>query len=103
MADMQNASRDDDEPEATKSTSPEDEEATGGLGSYARCATCQHASDIDLERGVLLCNRFEMYVDAEADEIPDDCLEYKRDPGKQPPPDPTDSSVDVIAPSPEET
>ena len=60
-------------------------------GSFARCATCQHACEIDLERGALLCKHHDMHVDAEADEIPDDCPEYERDPDKEPPPDPTEA------------
>jgi hypothetical protein len=54
--------------------------------TFARCATCKHACEIDVDRGALLCRRFEMCVDAEADEIPDDCLEFRRDPEKPLPP-----------------
>ena len=57
---------------------------------FARCATCRNAGRIKLERGTLLCTRFDMLVDAEADEIPDDCPEYERDPRKPVPVDGTE-------------
>lgn len=58
---------------------------------FARCATCQNAADIELEQGTMLCRRFNMFINADADEIPDDCLEYRRDPAKSLPPDPADA------------
>jgi len=59
---------------------------------FARCATCRNAGSIDLEAGTLLCNRFNMFVNAEADEIPDDCPEYERDPTKPVPVDLTEET-----------
>ena len=67
---------------------PEDEGKP--VGSFSRCATCRNSSGVDIEKGTLLCKRFNMLVDADADEIPDDCLEYDRDPDREPPPDPTE-------------
>ena len=64
------------------------QEEARGVGAFTRCATCRNAAKINLERGTLLCERFNMFVDAEADEIPDNCLEYQRDAEKKPPPDP---------------
>ena len=57
---------------------------------FARCATCRNASGIDVVQGTLLCNRFNMLINAEADEIPDVCPEYEHDPNKPIPPDVTD-------------
>ena len=57
---------------------------------YARCATCVHAGEIDPDKGALLCARHNMRIDAEADEIPDDCPQYQRDPAKNPPSDPVE-------------
>ena len=58
---------------------------------FARCATCENAMDIELDQGTMLCRRFNMFINADADEIPDDCLEYRRDPAKGLPPDPADA------------
>lgn len=58
---------------------------------FARCATCKNATDIELDQGTMLCRRFNMFVNADADEIPDDCLEYRRDRAKGLPPDPADT------------
>ena len=44
--------------------------------TFARCAGCRHAAEVDRAAGTLLCKRHQMLVNAEADEIPDDCVEY---------------------------
>ena len=79
--------------EASDPEEPSTSEADGapGFGSFARCATCRKSLDVDVEGGTLLCKRFNMLVDADADEIPDDCLEYERDPDREPPPDAADA------------
>jgi hypothetical protein len=56
---------------------------------FARCATCRHSSEVNIAQGVLLCGRHNMHVNAEADEIPDDCPDYERDPSRPLPADPT--------------
>ena len=45
--------------------------------NFERCSTCRHADGIDRNTGTLHCKKHDMYVDAEADEIPDDCAEYE--------------------------
>ena len=44
--------------------------------SFLRCSTCGNANDVDPNAGTLYCKRHDMHVNAEADEIPDDCPEY---------------------------
>ena len=45
--------------------------------TFTRCSSCEHAKDVDCNMGTLFCRRHEMFVNAEADEIPDACMEYK--------------------------
>jgi len=71
----------------------------GESTSFGRCATCRHGENVDIERGTLRCRRHVMLVDADADEIPDDCVEYERDPDKQPPPNLVDAPADKGAAS----
>ncbi|HRU07173.1 MAG TPA: hypothetical protein P5137_15510 [Candidatus Brocadiia bacterium] len=78
-----------------------DAEAPGIEGestSFGRCATCRHGENVDIERGTLRCRRHVMLVDADADEIPDDCVEYERDPDKKPPPNLVDAPVESKPP-----
>jgi len=67
---------------------------------FARCATCKNAGKIELEQGTLLCGRFNMHINAEADEIPDDCPEYEHDPNKPVPVDVSEQPMEA-APEPE--
>ena len=45
--------------------------------TFARCAACRNAAEVDRAAGTLLCTKHSMRVNAEADEIPDDCEEYE--------------------------
>ena len=45
--------------------------------TFARCAVCGHAAEVDRAAGTLLCKKHSMRVNAEADEIPDDCPEHQ--------------------------
>ena len=45
--------------------------------TFSRCMSCKHASEVDRSAGTMLCRRHNMYANAEADEIPDDCSEYE--------------------------
>ena len=45
--------------------------------TFTRCSSCKHAKDVDQNVGTLFCCQHEMFVNAEADEIPDDCAEYE--------------------------
>ena len=45
--------------------------------TFSRCAGCTHAAEVDRSAGALLCRKHNMRVNAEADEIPDDCVEYE--------------------------
>ncbi len=45
--------------------------------SFLRCAGCRHAKGVDIAAGTLLCDKHNMHVNAEQDEIPDDCVEHE--------------------------
>lgn len=45
--------------------------------TFSRCMGCRHAEDVDVSAGTLLCNEHNMRINAEADEIPDDCTAYE--------------------------
>ena len=44
--------------------------------TFTRCADCANAEDVNGVAGKLLCKKHDMRIDAEADEIPDDCPDY---------------------------
>lgn len=46
--------------------------------NFNRCSTCKHATDLLANKGCLRCLQFNMLIDAEADEIPDDCPHYEK-------------------------
>ena len=45
--------------------------------SFLRCAGCRHAKGVDTAVGTLLCEKHNMHINAEQDEIPDDCVEHE--------------------------
>ena len=45
--------------------------------SFLRCAGCRHAKEVDTSAGTLLCDKHNMQINAEQDEIPDDCVEHE--------------------------
>jgi hypothetical protein len=45
--------------------------------SFLRCAGCRHAKEVDTAAGTLLCDKHNMHINAEQDEIPDDCVEHE--------------------------
>ncbi len=45
--------------------------------TFSRCAECAHSDRVDVSGGTLLCKKHDMYINAEADEIPDDCVEFE--------------------------
>ena len=47
------------------------------VSNLDRCLACKHAADRNPEKGTLLCQRHSMLIDNEADEIPDDCVEFE--------------------------
>ena len=49
--------------------------------TFSRCAACRHAEQVNVSAGTLVCRRHNMCVNAEADEIPDDCVEYEESGG----------------------
>lgn len=49
----------------------------GDSTTFARCGTCVHADEMDAAAGTLLCKKHDMRINAEADEIPDDCVEFE--------------------------
>jgi hypothetical protein len=72
---------------APSSATPEAEaqaEATAPPGppavdsaTFSRCARCKHADGVNTAAGTLACKKHNMLINAEADEIPDDCAEHE--------------------------
>lgn len=51
----------------------------GGQDSatFSRCAGCKYSAEVNQTAGTLACEKYDMRIDAEADEIPDDCVAYE--------------------------
>ena len=62
--------------EANQALQPEDA-SQADSATFSRCAWCKHAAEVDTSAGALLCQKHNMRVNAEADEIPDDCVEFE--------------------------
>ena len=45
--------------------------------TFSRCAACRSATEVNSAAGTLLCKKHNMLINAEADEIPDDCSDYE--------------------------
>jgi len=45
--------------------------------TFARCAGCVHSDQVDMTAGTLVCKKHNMCINAEVDEIPDDCTSYE--------------------------
>jgi len=45
--------------------------------TFSRCARCKHADEVNTAAGTLACKKHNMLINAEADEIPDDCVEHE--------------------------
>ncbi len=45
--------------------------------TFSRCARCKHAEQVNSAAGTLVCKKHNMLINAEADEIPDDCAEHE--------------------------
>ncbi len=61
------------ETEAAESPSPDADDSV----TFSRCADCVNAEEVNTTAGTLVCKKHNMCVNAEADEIPDDCVEYE--------------------------
>ena len=72
-------------PEDLEPSSPTEEAAPAESPSadaddsvtFSRCAECANAEEVNTTAGTLVCKKHNMCVNAEADEIPDDCVEYE--------------------------
>ncbi len=51
--------------------------AEADSATFSRCAGCANAREVDRSVGTLVCAHYNMLVNAELDEIPDDCVAYK--------------------------
>jgi len=77
----------DSAPEAQEAESPANAEGeasaeNGGISpgdsaTFMRCAHCRYSKDVDMSAGTLACGKHNMLINAEADEIPDDCPEHE--------------------------
>ncbi len=45
--------------------------------TFSRCARCRYAEEVNSAAGTLACKKHNMLINAEADEIPDDCVEHE--------------------------
>jgi hypothetical protein len=45
--------------------------------TFSRCAACKNAEGVNSAAGTLVCKKHNMLINAEADEIPDDCVEHE--------------------------
>ena len=54
--------------------------------TFSRCAGCKHATEVNSAAGTLTCMKHNMSINAEADEIPDDCAEHELKEGQEQPP-----------------
>ncbi|MGD0999282.1 MAG: hypothetical protein ABSA67_01170 [Candidatus Brocadiia bacterium] len=45
--------------------------------TFSRCAKCKYAEEVNSAAGTLACKKHNMLINAEADEIPDDCVEHE--------------------------
>jgi hypothetical protein len=55
---------------------PEPANAAADSATFSRCAACRNAGEVNSAAGTLVCKKHNMLINAEADEIPDDCVEY---------------------------
>ena len=55
---------------------PEAEPAADSA-TFSRCAACKNAEEVNSAAGTLVCKKHNMLINAEADEIPDDCVEHE--------------------------
>jgi len=47
--------------------------------TFSRCARCRNAQEVNSAAGTLVCKKHNMLINAEADEIPDDCPAHEPD------------------------
>lgn len=50
---------------------------SGDLENLQRCLSCKHSRDRNPENGTLICQHYDMLIDNQADEIPDDCVAFE--------------------------
>jgi hypothetical protein len=61
---------------AAQAAEPADPPVADSL-TFSRCAECRNAEDVNSAAGTLVCKKHNMLINAEADEIPDDCVEHE--------------------------
>ena len=60
----------------TETPEPADPPAADSA-TFSRCAACKNAEEVNSAAGTLVCKKHNMLINAEADEIPDDCVEHE--------------------------
>ena len=60
----------------TEATEPAQPPAVDSA-TFSRCARCKYAEGVNTAAGTLVCKKHNMLINAEADEIPDDCAEHE--------------------------
>jgi len=66
----------DPEEERDEGAAESEESDDGKQINLERCLSCRHSTDMDSDKGTLRCKKHNMLVNANDDEIPDDCKEY---------------------------
>jgi hypothetical protein len=61
---------------AAQTAEPADPPVADSL-TFSRCAACRNAEEVNSAAGTLVCKKHNMLINAEADEIPDDCPEHE--------------------------
>ena len=54
-----------------------DNPSAADSATFSRCAACKNAEEVNSAAGTLACKKHNMLINAEADEIPDDCVEHE--------------------------
>jgi len=61
----------------TPPKAPPQPDAAADSMTFQRCSVCRHADEVNSAAGTLLCKKHNMLINAEADEIPDECADYE--------------------------
>ncbi len=62
---------------AERPASPKQDAGPTDSTAFLRCASCGYATDVDPSAGTLVCRKHNMLINAEADELPDDCPAFE--------------------------
>ena len=67
-----------DDPTRAEEAEGDAKPAPSARANLERCLSCRFAVDKNEEKGTLVCKKHSMLINANDDEIPDDCKEYEK-------------------------